>query len=80
MHRRIGQYEIYDDVSPLFDAVRDNNPEMVQMFLSYAGIYDSMKMTALMHAARHNYLDIVKILEPWRHLVGSYGGGTNACG
>lgn len=74
MHRRIGQYEIYDDVSPLFDAVRDNNPEMVQMSLSYAGIYDSMKMTALMHAARHNYLDIVKILEPLEgRLVGSYG-------
>ncbi|EFO64969.1 Protein 21.1 [Giardia lamblia P15] len=74
MHGRIKQYEIYDDVSPLFDAVRNNDAEMVQKTLNYAGIYDSMKMTALMHAARHNYLDIVKILEPLEgHLVGSYG-------
>ena len=64
MHRKVTEYEICSNVTPLFDAVRNNNVEQVQESLSYAGIYDSMGMTAIMHAARHNYLDIVKVLEP----------------
>lgn len=72
MRRNVTQYEICSDVSPIFAAVRNNDVNLVQNSLSYAGVYDSMKMTALMHAARHNYLDIVKVLEPLEgHLTGS---------
>lgn len=74
MHRKVAEYEICSNVTPLFDAVRNNNVEQAQKSLSYAGIYDSMGMTALMHAARHNYLDIVKVLEPLEgHLEGPRG-------
>lgn len=74
MHRKVVQYEIHSDVSPIFAAVKNNDISMVQKSLDHAGIYDPMKMTALMHAARHNYLDIVKILDPLEgHLTGSLG-------
>lgn len=62
-HRRKSKY------SPLMLGVLSKDYELVQRHISYAGCRTASGMTALMMAARDNFVEAVQILLPMKHTI-----------